>query len=70
MNLLQIEVQLANKVQEITSLHVDPAHDYLHFKRVVATSKFLCTQEQARLEVVLPAAWLHDLVIVDRKSVV
>lgn len=38
----------------------DPAHDLSHVKRVVKTAHELCQQENARLEVVLPAAYLHD----------
>ncbi|MEZ9241354.1 HD domain-containing protein [Vibrio splendidus] len=43
--------------QEMTQ---DAAHDISHIKRVVKTAKALCTQEQAKLEVVVPAAYLHD----------
>lgn len=43
--------------QEMTQ---DAAHDISHIKRVVKTAKALCIQEQAKLEVVLPAAYLHD----------
>ena len=43
--------------QEMTQ---DAAHDISHIKRVVKAAKALCTQEQAKLEVVLPAAYLHD----------
>ncbi|UPR59157.1 HD domain-containing protein [Vibrio sp. ED004] len=43
--------------QEMTQ---DAAHDISHIKRVVKTAKALCVQEQAKLEVVLPAAYLHD----------
>lgn len=46
----------------------DPAHDLLHFERVVATAKKLCKHEQADAEIVIPAAWLHDLVIVPKNS--
>lgn len=46
----------------------DPAHDLLHFKRVVATAKKLAIAEGARLEVVVPAAWLHDLVVVPKND--
>ncbi|WP_394126917.1 HD domain-containing protein [Vibrio hepatarius] len=38
----------------------DPAHDLSHVKRVVKTARELCQQESARIEVVLPAAYLHD----------
>ena len=40
----------------------DPAHDLAHFRRVVSTAKRLATEESAKLEVVIPAAWLHDYV--------
>lgn len=46
----------------------DPAHDYAHFSRVVKTAKALCAAENARLEIVLPAAWLHDLVNVPKND--
>ena len=46
----------------------DPAHDLNHFKRVVTMAKKLCVQENAKMEVVVPAAWLHDLVIVPKNS--
>ncbi|WP_319759682.1 HD domain-containing protein [Maridesulfovibrio sp.] len=38
----------------------DPAHDINHVRRVVKTAKELCDKEEAKLEVVLPAAYLHD----------
>lgn len=40
----------------------DPAHDILHVKRVVKLAREMGIYEQANLEVILPAAWLHDLV--------
>ena len=40
----------------------DPAHDLLHVKRVVKMARDLAIKERAQLEIVLPAAWLHDLV--------
>lgn len=54
----QFEDQILNYAkQEMTQ---DAAHDISHIKRVVKTAKSLCAQEQAELEVVLPAAYLHD----------
>ena len=38
----------------------DLAHDLNHVLRVVKTAKVLCKEEGAQLEVVLPAAYLHD----------
>ncbi|NDD91704.1 HD domain-containing protein [bacterium] len=46
----------------------DPAHDLAHFRRVVATAKKLCAEENACWEVVVPAAWLHDLVNVPKND--
>lgn len=40
----------------------DSAHDITHIERVVQVAKTLCEQEHAKIEVVLPAAWLHDCV--------
>lgn len=46
----------------------DPAHDYEHLRRVVACASRLARQEGANLDVVLPAAWLHDCVSVPKNS--
>jgi uncharacterized protein len=46
----------------------DPAHDLLHFRRVVATAKHLANCEHGKLEIVIPAAWLHDFVIVPKND--
>lgn len=40
----------------------DPAHDLSHVQRVVNTAKKLALESGAKLEVIVPAAWLHDLV--------
>jgi uncharacterized protein len=45
---------------------IDPAHDLAHFERVVATAKALAREEGGDLAVVVPAAWLHDLVNVPK----
>jgi hypothetical protein len=47
----------------------DPAHDLAHVRRVVVNAKALAAREGARLEVVVPAAWLHDCVIAPKDSV-
>lgn len=41
-------------------MNYDDAHDLTHILRVVETAKKLCMTEKAKLEVVLPAAYLHD----------
>jgi uncharacterized protein len=46
----------------------DPGHGPVHLERVVATATRLAAEEGARLDVVLPAAWLHDCVHVAKDS--
>jgi uncharacterized protein len=46
----------------------DAAHDLEHIRRVVASAASLAQAERADLAVVLPAAWLHDCVIVPKDS--
>lgn len=46
----------------------DPAHDAEHIGRVVSNARMLAEAEQADLAVVLPAAWLHDCVVVPKDS--
>lgn len=55
------EKLFATKIQEVLG-YKDPAHDLAHVSRVVSTAKKLAEEEGANLEVVIPAAWLHDLV--------
>lgn len=61
------EAHFEKKIQGISTSD-DPAHDILHFKRVVKTAKKLCEIENANFEVVIPAAWLHDFVIVPKND--
>ena len=46
----------------------DAAHDLEHVRRVVANARRLCRAEEADWQVVMPAAWLHDCVIVPKSS--
>ncbi|CUS03992.2 conserved protein of unknown function [Candidatus Promineifilum breve] len=46
----------------------DPAHDLAHIRRVVANVRLLAELEDANPAVVLPAAWLHDCVILPKDS--
>lgn len=43
-------------------LAADPAHDIEHVRRVVTNARRIALAEGADLDVVLPAAWLHDCV--------
>ncbi len=58
--MLQVEQQLKNIVVSIMA--ADPAHDINHIERVVASAKAFAIQEGASLDIVIPAAWLHDCV--------
>jgi uncharacterized protein len=44
----------------------DPGHDWAHIQRVIQTAKSLAEKENALLEVVVPAAYLHDIVNVPK----
>lgn len=46
----------------------DAAHDEGHVRRVVANARKLAEAEGADLAVVLPAAWLHDCVVIPKNS--
>ncbi len=61
------ENHFQNKIREIAT-NDDPAHDILHFQRVVKMAKYLCEKENGKREVVVPAAWLHDLVIIPKSD--
>jgi len=41
----------------------DAAHDRAHVERVVTTARRLAEEEGAQMDVVVPAAWLHDCVV-------
>lgn len=54
--------------RHLAGLGGDVAHDIEHIRRVVANAKQLARAEDARLDVVVPAAWLHDCVAVPKDS--
>lgn len=62
------EALFERRISEVCAQAGDPAHDLAHFLRVVATAKALCAEEHARPEIVVPAAWLHDFVIVPKND--
>ena len=67
MNLLDWEKKFEAKISEVAT-EEDPAHDLLHFKRVVSLAKNLCKHEGGDPQIVVPAAWLHDLVIIPKDN--
>jgi uncharacterized protein len=46
----------------------DAAHDLSHLERVVTSAVLLAKSEQACMEIVLPASWLHDCVSLPKDS--
>ena len=52
----------------LTAQAGDAAHDLEHVRRVVRHARELAAAEGARLEIVVPAAWLHDCVTVPKDS--
>jgi uncharacterized protein len=46
----------------------DPGHGMDHIQRVVANAEHIAGEEKASLDVVMPAVWLHDCVIVPKNS--
>jgi uncharacterized protein len=55
-------------VEKLAAQGGDVAHDLEHVQRVMANARALAAAEQARTEIVLPAAWLHDCVTVPKDS--
>lgn len=56
----QYQAQCESFIAE--NMKTDLAHDLLHVKRVVKLATLISKKEKAELNVVLPAAWLHDCV--------
>jgi uncharacterized protein len=46
----------------------DPSHDRLHILRVVENARRLARKESAELDVVIPAAYLHDVVYISKQD--
>jgi uncharacterized protein len=46
----------------------DPAHDFLHIRRVVNTAIELAREERADLMIVVPAAYFHDFVSIPKND--
>lgn len=44
----------------------DPAHDFLHIRRVLSTAIKLAREERADLMIVVPAAYFHDFVSIPK----
>ncbi len=56
------------RARVLEAMSTDSAHDIAHVQRVVTWARRLAVLEGADLEVVVPAAWLHDVVTVPKDS--
>ena len=66
MDQAEIAAWEAKWASSVSAQGQDTAHDFDHVRRVVANAKELAALEHGRLEVILPAAWLHDLVTIPK----
>ncbi len=58
--------QIELKANEIGELFQDPSHDYLHIQRVVKNAIQLQKKEGGDLNIILPAAYLHDFLVIKK----
>ena len=65
-SMLEYEDLFENHMKSVCDENPDPSHDIYHVKRVVKLAKALGTKEGADLEVVIPAAYLHDCVYISK----
>jgi len=65
-----LDSQWPARFQDLLAEHAisDAAHDLEHIRRVVTNARRLTAAENAEWSVVMPAAWLHDCVIVPKSS--
>jgi uncharacterized protein len=62
------EAHFINLCAEVGEENPDPSHDIFHVLRVVESARVIATAENADLNIVIPAAYLHDIVFVGKKD--
>lgn len=62
------EQQIRKKIEEVCAASNDPAHDFLHVTRVVRLAQQLATAEKGNSHVIIPAAYLHDMIIIPKND--
>ncbi len=63
-----MEQIIAEYVRKSCEKDIDPTHDFMHVKRVVNWSKKISEVEGGRLDIVVPAAYLHDIVNIPKND--
>lgn len=53
-------------MKKVCDEYPDPSHDILHVQRVVHWAKKLAKDESANLDIVIPAAYLHDCIYISK----
>jgi uncharacterized protein len=61
------EIQFLSFVRN-SAQSADVAHDLEHIRRVVGNARAIAAAEGGLLEVVMPAAWLHDCIVLPKDS--
>jgi uncharacterized protein len=64
---LSWEAQFLSFVRD-SAQSADVAHDLEHIRRVVRNARAIAAAEGGLLEVVIPAAWLHDCIVLPKDS--
>jgi len=67
-DLQSFEPLFKKHMQDLCDEVGDVSHDLSHVLRVVKTAKELCKLENAKMEVIVPAAYLHDCVYISKKD--
>ena len=63
-----IETLCHDHMTQLCALHPDPSHDISHVERVVRWAKSLAEKQGANLDIVVPAAYLHDCVYISKSD--
>lgn len=64
--LIELEEHCKEFIKRELNHESDSAHDIHHILRVVKNAKEILAEESADSEIVIPAAWLHDCVIIPK----
>jgi len=66
--LRSLEKRLLKILQKKISKRKDPSHDYYHAYRVLCLAKEIAVKEGADLEIIIPAAIFHDVIVYPKNS--
>lgn len=61
-------LKIQEKAKSIGESYQDPSHDYLHIFRVVQNAIHLQKAEGGDLNIIIPAAFLHDFIFIEKND--